>query len=50
MKVCQVDDNDGMSKPVATQDGVKYVTVGTDIVISYTGGSDGKYAIVYDHP
>ena len=41
MKVCQVSE-DGSARSVATQDIVTYTTVGTNIVISYTGGSDGR--------
>lgn len=45
MKVCQVGE-DGSARSVATQDGVTYITVGTDIVISYTGGLDGRYLAI----
>ena len=33
---------DGSARSVATQDGVTYSIVGTDIVISYFGGFDGR--------
>ena len=35
-------DDDGSTRSVATQDDVTYDIVGTNVVISYIGGLDGR--------
>ena len=37
-----MNGTDGSARSVATQNNVTYSTVGTDIVISYIGGLDGR--------